>query len=193
MLLTAALTLATPLGTLVASLVGTDIYIGRNLLASLPALVLLIAAGTIRLPRPAPAVAGAALVAVLAFGSLRSIDDSHRRPAFREAAAAVHRQAGDGDVAAILNPYPNAAPITRETVLLQLAVPLDGRPPTIETTADRLKAGAPIAPPGHRLFLLSGGDIAPPATGPRYRLEDTRHFDGRVPLSLFTYRILANP
>ena len=100
--LLALLTVATPIGLLLYSAVGSSLWLPRNLAASLPAFTVLAAAVTMGLaklvPRPAGALAIVALVAIAGLNAYKSVtDDFFRRPAFREAARYVDRVAGSGD------------------------------------------------------------------------------------------------
>jgi 4-amino-4-deoxy-L-arabinose transferase-like glycosyltransferase len=89
--LVALLAFATPIGLLLYAAADSSLYIPRNLAASVPAALVLIALLLDRLaaaisPRLAP-VALAGFLAVLAIGTVEIVfDDDQRRPAYREAA-----------------------------------------------------------------------------------------------------------
>ncbi len=89
---------AAPLGTLGVSLVGRDIFLPRNLMSSLPAVLVLIAWATLRLPRRAASVGACALALAFAIGSIAALQPATARPDFRSAAALLDRQAGPNDV-----------------------------------------------------------------------------------------------
>jgi 4-amino-4-deoxy-L-arabinose transferase-like glycosyltransferase len=100
--LVALLALATPIGLLLYAAAGSSLYMPRNLAASVPAALVLIALVLDRLaaavtPRLA-AVAVAGLLAVLAIGTVQIVfDDDQRRPAYREAARYLDEVAGPMD------------------------------------------------------------------------------------------------
>jgi hypothetical protein len=97
--LVVALVLATPLGLLAYDVLGGgDLYLPRNLSASLPALVVGLAWLAWSLPRPFAAAAATLLVAAAAVGSLQLVaDDDHARPAFRAIANTIDERARSGD------------------------------------------------------------------------------------------------
>jgi 4-amino-4-deoxy-L-arabinose transferase-like glycosyltransferase len=100
--LIALLALATPIGLLLYAAAGSSLYIPRNLAASVPAALVLIALLLDRLaatvtPRLA-AVGVAGLIAVFAIGTAEIVFDAdQRRPAYREAAHHVDEVAGRAD------------------------------------------------------------------------------------------------
>lgn len=103
LVLLVALTLATPVGVLAYSLLGTDIWLPRNLISSLPAAALLLGALVTALPRPAGLAVSAAVLAVLLFGSLRSFEPAYTRGPYRQIAAYLDRVAPAGDPVTIVS------------------------------------------------------------------------------------------
>jgi hypothetical protein len=97
--LVAALVLATPLGLLAYDVLGGgDLYLPRNLSASLPALVVGLAWLVWSLPRPFAIAAAALLVAAAGVGTLQLVtDDDHARPAFRTIAKVIDDRARPSD------------------------------------------------------------------------------------------------
>ena len=81
-----ALTLAAPVGLLVYSLVGPDIYTPRHLLVSFPAAVVLLAALVTALPRPLAFASTVALLVALSIGVVRALDPYRARPPLKPAA-----------------------------------------------------------------------------------------------------------
>jgi 4-amino-4-deoxy-L-arabinose transferase-like glycosyltransferase len=134
------LALATPVGLLLYAIPGSSLYIPRNLSASLPALVVLVAVLldllSAAVPRWLATLAAVGLVAVLAAGAVESFGDDYRRPPYREAAQYVD------EVAA------RDAPVVETPLLLQD----DERLPPI--TIDRYIEG-------DRPLYRSGGGSAP--------------------------------
>ena len=97
-LLLAITALATPIGVGLISLrPDKSFMLARNLSASLPAMVLLVAWLLVTLRRRAAIPAVAAVLAVLAIGAVRSLDHKHRRSDFRAAAAFIDARARPGD------------------------------------------------------------------------------------------------
>jgi 4-amino-4-deoxy-L-arabinose transferase-like glycosyltransferase len=92
-----ALTLATPVGLLVYSLIATDLWLPRGLSASIPASALVLGTLLTATP-PRLKVAGAAAVAVvLLAGTFRSFDAAYTRPPFRSVSVALDRVAKPDD------------------------------------------------------------------------------------------------
>src|SRR5262249_17778935 len=90
-LLVALLALATPVGLIVYSLFQPNIYVGRNLISSLPYVYLLAGALLVALPRPL-AIAGVALAAVgLGVGLVKSFEQRYQRPNWKGVAATLDR------------------------------------------------------------------------------------------------------
>jgi 4-amino-4-deoxy-L-arabinose transferase-like glycosyltransferase len=117
------LALATPVGLLLYAVPGSSLYIPRNLSASLPALVVLVAVLVDLLlaavPRRLATIAAAALVAVLGINAVEFFGDDYRRPPYREAADYIDE----------------VAPRDARVVEAPLALPPDKRLPS--TTIDR--------------------------------------------------------
>ena len=91
------LALSAPLGTAVASIVSTDVFLARNLLASLPAALLGIAALILHGRRPVASVATLLVLCGMAIGAVSTLDRSHQRPDARAAAHAVDALAQPGE------------------------------------------------------------------------------------------------
>ncbi len=80
LLLVALLAFVTPVGLIVYSLFQPNIYVGRNLISSLPYVYLLAGALLLALPRPV-AIAGVALTTVgLGIGLVKSFEQRYQRP-----------------------------------------------------------------------------------------------------------------
>jgi 4-amino-4-deoxy-L-arabinose transferase-like glycosyltransferase len=94
--LIAILALATPVGLLLYS-ISKDVYIPRNLTASLPALCLLIGAGLAALRPWLRSAATAAVLAGLLIGTVKMLEPRHERPPYRAAAHYVDVHAGPHD------------------------------------------------------------------------------------------------
>jgi hypothetical protein len=108
-LLTASM-LATPVGLLLYSLLVTDLWLPRGLSASLPSEAVLIGALLVAPPRPVAALAVAAVLGVLVFGTVRSLSPAHNRGPYRTIAAYLDDAAGPRDPV-VLGTYSGAGPI----------------------------------------------------------------------------------
>ncbi len=210
LVLVAVLALATPVGTLLASAIGTNVFGVRNLAASWPGFVLALAAfltaGGARLR-----IAAVALTVVsFAIGAVKMLDESFRRPDYEGAAALLDRDAAPRDAvidAALATPGPLSgldvnlgephrvfrvgAPQEREHpfTVLDRTLPAE----TVTRRAAAAAAGGPI-------FLVSGATTSesrPAATDlaraveaglPRgYRLVRSRDFPGILDVGVLVY------
>jgi len=97
LVLVVALALATPAGVLLYSLFGADIYTPRHLLASFPAIVVLLAALLTSLPRPLAAAATLVTLAALTIGLVRAFDPGRSRPPLKQAAHFIDARAAPED------------------------------------------------------------------------------------------------
>ncbi len=179
------LALATPVGLVLYALVSSNLYVPRNLTASIPGLVLVLGwlVGSLE-PRRAMALAGVMLL-VVGVASVRSLDPSRRRPESPAVAHYLDREVssrdrivrGLGDV----NALPVYLPATRKVL-----------------NEDDDTAWSGLSPSGF-VYLVRGevGDLAllPRFTGPggRYELLSRREFTGlrRLAVGRYTGRIGA--
>jgi 4-amino-4-deoxy-L-arabinose transferase-like glycosyltransferase len=90
--------LAAPVGAALVSLVGDDQFIPRNLLVSVPGILLVLAALIAAGPLLTRVVSGVLVVGVFAFGAVRSLEPRFQRTDYNAAAAYVDANAGPGDV-----------------------------------------------------------------------------------------------
>jgi 4-amino-4-deoxy-L-arabinose transferase-like glycosyltransferase len=135
-----ALTLATPVGLLVYSLVITDLWLPRGLSASMPAAALVIGALLAALPLRLTALTAAVVVVVLAAGTARSLQPAYTRGPFRAIAGYLDRVAGPRDPVAVV------------TLAGGLAIPEQlARPHRIVYLIRNLW---PNTPPGARAYLV---------------------------------------
>jgi 4-amino-4-deoxy-L-arabinose transferase-like glycosyltransferase len=211
--LVAILALATPVGLLLYDAVGSSLYLPRNLGASLPALVVLVAllvAGlAAAVPARVAALATAAFVSVLAAGAVASVvDDDQRRPAYREVAHYLD------DVVAPSDPVLDT-PLTAATEARFRTTTLDlylERPHRLYAAGPGAAAAWRQLRAGRTLYLVAPRDLAaretvdrllggagrPPAGlvrrlerlgGPDGRaiLRGQRTFEGIFPIAVFRY------
>ena len=91
------LALATPLGLLFYGAVGSSIYNPRNLSASIPALVLLVAAVITSFPRRVALSTAGLILGAMAIGTVKILTD-YQRPPLRQAVHDIDLAARPGDV-----------------------------------------------------------------------------------------------
>lgn len=101
LVLLTTLMLATPIGLLAYSLLATDLWLPRNLSASLPAEALVIGALLASLPRRAMMLAAVVLL-TLAVGTTRMFEPAYGRGPYRSLAAYLDRSAGPTDPIALV-------------------------------------------------------------------------------------------
>jgi hypothetical protein len=177
--LIALLAVATPIGILFWSLVGSSLYAPRNLSASLPALAVLAA---ILLTSPAPRLAvplTAIALATFTLVSIRSLDDDYQRPAYGKVADFIEAEAGPNDPVVAPDPDSLAGLLDESRPLLAAGGGEDG--PAYERAA----RGRPI-------FIVRGRlqPGLPRLAGPSglLILRDGRQFDGFVDLAVGRYQ-----
>ena len=187
--LVAALALATPVGVLAYSAVGDNIFISRNLIASLPAFALLLGALLTSLGRPGSAVAIAVVFAALGVGTVKILETGYGRPGYRDAAHLIDRRGGPLDpvVEGTLLP-------TGEAPSRNLQAHFD-RPHRVF----RLGVDQPSAwqgtPAGRRIFLVVPrasvfrAEPLLPGLPPGFRAVDRVTYSGFVPLSVYTFKL----
>jgi 4-amino-4-deoxy-L-arabinose transferase-like glycosyltransferase len=148
LLLIAALALASPVALLVYGVVGADLYAPRNVQASLPAALLLIAGGVAALPRRAAIAAGCAWLAALAVGVVMAVQPGQRRLDYGAAAAFVEQHARPGDAVVEVEAFPVPGPL-RNSWEVHFDKPVN----VLEADLDRgaIAAAGRTAP---RVFLL---------------------------------------
>lgn len=194
--------LATPAGLVVYSLLKTDIFQPRYLLAALPMYALLLSA-VVTAPRGRLAVAttGAALLAIAAGGVRLAVDDASRRPAYAQAADFLERNARPGDAIAdvplFLEPGPSRTVLDvnlprERRVAVALPVPLPGGTYGV-VLAER--EWTPVRR-GGSMFVVTpraAGRYAvpPPPRGLRVKLVRRERFDGFIPVAVMEYRQAA--
>ena len=107
--LVVALALATPVGTVLASAIGTNVFGVRNLAGSWPGFALALAAFLVACGPRLRVAAVALTLASFAIGAAQMLDDSFRRPDYQGAARLVDREAAPHDAvidAAVVTPGP---------------------------------------------------------------------------------------
>jgi hypothetical protein len=98
-----ALAVATPIGVLLYSLLVRDLWLPRDLSASMPATALLLGALVAALPRTLMVVAVAIVTTTLLAGILRGFEPAYGRGPFRQLAAYLDRVAGPRDPVVVVS------------------------------------------------------------------------------------------
>ncbi len=195
-----ALAVATPLGLLLYSAVGTGIFAPRNLTASIPGVCLLLGWLVARLPRRAGLAAGGLLAAGLLVGAAQSLLVTNQRPDLRAAAAFIDDRARPGDPYVETQLFFSDAPELAEGLRLNF----DREHPDAGPVELR-RAGAefePVAPArawqqaaaGRRLFVVGpelpnirGLPQPPPEYAGRVRRVAARRFPGIYDIDVVVY------
>ena len=184
--LLAGMALATPLGLLAYSLVSSDLFIARNLFASVPAVFACLALGVAALPAVPRVAAVAAGAVALGFGAAAGDGDEGRRPEYKEIASYVESHAGPADPLIEVEVFP-AGPV-RDA--LEVAVGDDR--PVLETDADAGRIRTELASAERfvlvRVERILGGDAPrlPFGTG-GWQQADERTFHGSADLGVVVY------
>ena len=190
--------IATPIGLIVYSLLKTDIFQPRYLLAALPMYALLLGAVlTAPRGRVAWATAGAAVLAIAVGGVATAWDGSRQRPPYADVADHIQRVAAPDDVVADVPLFLGAGP--SRTVLdvnlprerrVSTALPVrrsDGSYGVVLSERDWAAVRA-----GRSMFVVTpepGGYTLPaPPRGLRLREAGRLDFDGFIPLRVVELR-----
>jgi len=156
--------------------VGTDIWIPRNLYASLPALALLVGACLAALPGRLSLAAATIVVAVLVLGTMRSFESAYNRGPYRQIAAYLDRTARPND------------PVTIISFAGTPAIPIQfRRPHQMLQRPDQWPATAGTA---HDYLIVDETVTQRYLTGvpSGFALVGRRRWIGTVPVDLFVYR-----
>jgi uncharacterized membrane protein len=179
--LIAAVAVATPIGLLLYSVLGTDIWDPRNLYASVPAAAVVLGALLTRAPRRLRLLTVAVTLATLLIGTIRAISPRYTRPPYRIAARYLDRVAAPRDPIIM---YPSFAQLDRAILVhLKRAHRLYLLPPR----------RWPSPPPGGAAYAVLDdstahalGIVVPHPAG--FRLVARRHYSGLLPFSVLAYR-----
>jgi 4-amino-4-deoxy-L-arabinose transferase-like glycosyltransferase len=188
------LALAAPVGAALVSLVGDDQFIPRNLLVSVPGILLVIAALVCAGPPVTRAVSGVLVVGVFVFGAARTLEPRFQRSDFDAAAAFVDANAGPEDVILdIPGGYVGGSkgePLTPAAFTLDVA--LDEPHRVIDAVSVPAAEAAVKEAQGGRLFIVGtpffvalgksglGIDSAP---------VEQRTFSGEIPVEVQVYDV----
>jgi len=192
LVLVIALALATPTGALVYSAAGSSIFAARNLLASLPAVCLLLGALFAAAPLRLRLVAVPLVLAALLVGTLRSLDSDNRRPPWNDVADYLDAHAAPGDPIIEINTFGTRSPIGQRAVLSNVEIYFD-RPHRFyssaasDSTVLKKVFGAP------RIYFVKNqlpglkGAPPPPLIDPRFHFLGMRVYRGFAPIGVYIY------
>ena len=190
-MLVIALALATPTGALVYSAAGSSIFAARNLLASLPAVCLLLGALFAAAPLRLRLVAVPLVLAALLVGTLRSLDSDNRRPPWNDVADYLDAHAAPGDPIIEINTFGTRSPIGQRAVLSNVEIYFDrphrfySTPATESTVLERVVGARRVYVVKNQLPGLEGAppppliddalDLKLAAARPAHVLTSRRH------------------
>jgi uncharacterized membrane protein len=175
-----ALALATPIGVLLYSVVGKDIWHVEHLYASAPAASLALGGVLVAIPRWPRAAAVAVVLGVLVFGTIRGISPSWVRPPFRTVARYLDQVAKPRDPVLLFTYYN----VLDDSIPVQLMRP--------HTIIDGVPKRWPRRPAGTTAFVVVDDaqirSLSRALAPPGYVLVGRRPYSGSTSFTLFTYR-----
>jgi hypothetical protein len=174
-----ALALATPVGLLLYSMIGTDLWLARGLYASVPAATLVIGALLGAPPPRVRAVVVAAVLLTLVAGTIRAVSPSYARPPFRSVAGYLDRVAGPRDPIIM---YPS---FVDQAIPAQFSKPhrvLNISPSAWRSAGDAATAFAIVDDQTAQVYNV--GTPRPPG----FELVARKHYTGLVWFTVLSYR-----
>lgn len=186
-LLLGLLAASTPLALVLYSLLGPDIWGARNLSASLPAVMLLVAGLLVSIPRPASVAATALILVGLVLGTAKVMDADYDRPPLKQAAARVDARAQPGDAVIDILFQSDYGPLGKG-----LALNFDRPRKLYAPGVDDDEAWRRAAQGAHVFLIVPQiGPLAGsrPRSGPApgYPLQSARVYPGFLPIGVFEY------
>lgn len=189
-LLLAALALITPLGLLVFSVGGDNVWLSRYLGPALPALALLIGWMLASLPRPAALGAAALAVAVLTAGTVEGFGDDYRRAGYKDAAGFIEDRATPRDV--VVEFFLSAQAADKKFKYVSpIDLNFDDEHRTVVASLESAQGVFRNPPAGGRVFVagIEAGFFRLPRPLPedRLRVVEQRVFAGDSPVAVYVY------
>jgi uncharacterized membrane protein len=170
------LTFATPIGLLLYSVLGTDLWLSRGLSASIPYGCVLLACALLAPPAPLRTALVVIVLGVYVFGTIRAISPAYQRPQFRQLADYLDRVA------------PAQDPVIADPLFVGpgIAAELHRTHRMIAPSAIQLQ----YAPRGGTAWVVIADVFlrGPRPSAPGFTLISRRHYGGVLPVTLFGYR-----
>lgn len=193
--LVAAAAVAGPLGVGLYSVFVDEIFTGRNVSGSLPAIVVgisaLLLAAARRLPRPAGAALLGLPVAAVVAGCVQGYGDDSRRPAWNDAAASVEELARPGDAVVNVVLPPESILLGNDLRMLTLTTHLDPAVPVRAAPFEDRAIAAAAGDAGRAVVVIRGlpelPAPPPPALGGGFRVVESRTHPGLAPIAVYAY------
>jgi hypothetical protein len=186
--------LAAPVGAALASIIGDDQFLPRNLLTSVPGILLVLAALICAGPLLSRAISGVLIVGVFAFGAVRSLEPRFQRNDYEGAAAYVDANAGPTDV--VLDVPGGSVGGVRGEPLTPAAYTLDvalEQPHRIIDAVDGPSAEQALSEAaGGRLFIVGTPffvAIGKQSLGIDSPPDEQRTFPGEIPVEVQVYDV----
>jgi len=182
-----ATALAAPVGVALVSLFGDDQYLPRNLATSAPAALILLAWFLLAGPRWSRICSVALVVAVFAYGAVRTTEARFQRFAYGDAAELIDETAAPKDVVLDVGLVsPNSPP----AYALDISFTADH--PIFDSSSPGGSESAVRAAKGHRLYLVGFSPLVA-ATEDALGLTETETavhvLPGIIPLTVATFQI----
>lgn len=185
--LLALLALASPVSLVLYSALGTDIWVARNLSASLPAVYLLVAALIASLGSLVRLAAACLVLLGLGVGAVKTLDEDNARPPLKQAAERIDRRASAGDPVIDILFQPNYPALKRG-----LQINFERRHRVYRGGVDDDAAWRKAARGSHVFMVVAQvGPLKgiPRRSGPSpgYPLQSARILPGFMPVGVFEY------
>ncbi len=189
-LLLAALAAATPLGLLVFSIGGDNVWLARYLGPALPALVLLVGWVVASLPRIPGLAVAALLLAVLTAGTFKGYEDRYSRADYKDAAQFIESEAGPRDV--VVETFLSAeAGKKKFEYVSPIDLNFDGKHRTVVGSLRSAQRVFRDPPAGGRVYVagIEAGFFRLPSPAPKDGLRVVQHrvFAGDSPVAVYLY------
>ena len=185
--LLAAAALAAPVGVGLASILGDDQYLSRNLATSAPAAMVVLSALLLAGPKWSRVCSIALVVAVFAYGAVRTTEAPFQRIAYGDAAELIDETAGPNDVVLDVGlSTPKSPPV------YALDINFTDPHPAFDYANPGGPESALRAARGNRLYLVGPSQLIPIAKnrlGLDGKATSERVFPGILPLTVATFAI----